>query len=239
MGVLRRLLHHRIPVHILVGVSAGAVIAAYYAAVGLSVEELIQESENFRARHLIIHGISLRAPQFMKPLLARFSGVIPSRLRQLENASFDRLHHGVRALGIVCHDTLTNRPVYFATGRKRNASFAEVVKSSAAIPGIIPSRAVKRAGEFFHLIDGGVSDSLPVDFARSPSLEATHLIVSDCRSGITAAPVGDNIVYIRPELRNTGILSAPRGNLIQVVRQGEAAVTEEVVDRIRRWLESP
>jgi NTE family protein len=238
LGVLRRLLHHEIPIHVVVGVSAGAVVAAYYAAVGLSIEELIQEARNFRGRHLIFHGLGIRAPRFIKPLLARYSGVIPERLRQLELASFDRLHHGVQALGIVCHDLLTNRPVYFASCRKWNASLAELVKCSAALPGIIPPQVVKQAGQLFRLIDGGISDSLPVDFARTPGLEATHLIVSDCRRAVAVGQISDRMIYVRPELNNTGILRAPRSTLLEAVLQGEAAVTDSVVRQIHDWLES-
>ena len=51
LGVLRRMVRHHIPIHVMVGVSAGAIIAAYYAAVGLSVHEMIEQAPEFRGRH--------------------------------------------------------------------------------------------------------------------------------------------------------------------------------------------
>ena len=61
LGVLRRIVRHHIPIHVMVGVSAGAIIAAYYAAVGLTVHEMIDEAPVFRGRHLVMHGLTLRA----------------------------------------------------------------------------------------------------------------------------------------------------------------------------------
>ena len=49
VGVLRQLIRHGIPIDVIVGVSAGAVIAAYYAAVGLDLDELVADAERFRA----------------------------------------------------------------------------------------------------------------------------------------------------------------------------------------------
>jgi NTE family protein len=236
LGVLRRLVLHRIPMDVMVGVSAGAIIAAYYAAVGLSLEELIQETRTFRGRHVILHGLSLRAPRPLNFLLARFSGAIPRRLRQLDHVHFDQLHHGVQALGIVCHDLITNRPLYFSTGGEHQVTLAEVVKASAAIPGVIPSRAVRRGGQILRLVDGGIADSLPIEFARCATLAATHLIVSDCRSETPSVAHGDCMVYIRPRLEGVGVLRSPQASLAQAVAEGEAAVTDDILSRIHQWL---
>jgi len=239
LGVLRRLLQAEVPIDLMVGVSAGAIIAAYYAAVGLTVDELIRLAEDFRGRHIIMHGLTLRAAPWAQPWLRRFCGVIPERLRQLDEARFDRLHHGVRALGIVCHELRTNRPVYFVTGRRHLATLAEAVKASAAIPGVIPARTIERRGEKVCLVDGGISDPLPVDFARSDGLGATHVIVSDCCSRVPEPPVGNNVVYMRPELDDVGALRSPRATLLRAVAAGEAAVTPAVLRRIKSWMEKP
>jgi NTE family protein len=236
LGVLRQLLRHRIPIDVMVGVSAGAIVAAYYAAVGLSVEELIQEARTFRGRHVILHGLSLRAPKPLNSLLTRFCGVIPRRLRQLDDVQFDRLHHGVQALGIVCHDLVTNRPLYFCTGVEHKVTLAEVVKASATIPGIIPSRVVRRGGQILRLADGGIADSLPIEFARCNALAATHLIVSDCRSETPSVACGDRMVYIRPRLKDVGVLRSRRSSLLQAVAEGEAAVTDDILKQIHQWL---
>jgi hypothetical protein len=96
LGVLRRIVRHQIPVEVMLGVSAGAIIAAFYAAVGLSVHEMIEQAPVFRGRHILMHGLTLRS---LKPYLRRFCGIIPQRLEQLEAASFTTLHRGIKRLG--------------------------------------------------------------------------------------------------------------------------------------------
>ena len=59
MGLLRSLARHGIRIDVIAGVSAGAIIAAYYAAVGLSVRDMIEEVPTFRGRHLVMHGVTL------------------------------------------------------------------------------------------------------------------------------------------------------------------------------------
>lgn len=238
LGVLKQLVRHRIPVDVMVGASAGAIIAAFYAAVGLTVTEMVDEAPTFSGRHILMHGLTLRAHPVFKPFLRRFCGVIPERLGQLEAGSFHTLHHGVQQLGIVCHDLIRNQPCYFSTAEPRGARLPDVVRASAAMTGILPSRTLTLGGETFRLADGGISDSLPTAFAQSPGLGATHLIVSDCRTTQTSRPPdSERLVYIRPDLDGLRPLRAPRLALTDAVSQGEAAVTAEIVQQIRRWLD--
>ena len=240
LGILRRLVRNHIPVDVMVGVSAGAIIAAYYAAVGLSVHEMIDQAPVFRGRHIFMHGLTLRAHQALKPYLRRFCGIIPERLEQLETASFENLHHGIDRLGIVCHDLSTNRPCYFSTKDHRGARLADIARASAAVPGVLPPKKMTIGAETVRLADGGISDSLPIAFARSPGLGATHLIVSDCRYTVPSPPPDDDsLVYIRPDLSGIRPLRAPRTALMKAVWRGEAAVTPEIVERIHGWLRVP
>src|ERR671922_1186663 len=101
VGVLRQLVLNRIPIDAIVGVSAGAVVAAYYAAVGLDLDELIADAEAFRGRHLLMYSLNVRLGYRFEGRLALRCGVIPTRLRQLETAALGRRHPGVRGLGIV------------------------------------------------------------------------------------------------------------------------------------------
>jgi len=236
VGVLRELLRCGVPIDVLVGVSAGAVIAAYYAAVGLDLDALIEDAEAFRARHLLAHSLVVRLPhRFGAPLQPR-CGIIPERLRQLESSSFDRLHHGIGSLGIVCHDVDARRPCYFRSGLQGGPALPDVVKASASMPGLFPAIDVACGGKHYRLTDGGVSDAVPVAFARGAGLGATHVIVSDCR-WIGGVPATDRTtVWIRPRMAATGTLWSPRRGLLNAVRNGEAAVTESIVARIREWL---
>jgi NTE family protein len=237
LGVLRRVLRHEIPIDVMVGVSAGAIIAAYYAGVGLTVHEMVDQAPVFRGRHILMHGLTLRAHHALRPYLRRFCGIIPQRLDQLEEASFERLHHGIKRLGIVCHDLIGNRPCYFSTADHRGVRLADVTRASAAVPGVLPARTMTIGAETLRLADGGISDSLPMEFARSPALGATHLIVSDCRYTVSSPPPSsDSLVYIRPDLDGIRPLRAPRMALMKAVWQGEAAVTEQIVRQIQEWL---
>lgn len=235
LGVLQRLIGHNVPVDVIVGSSAGAVVAAYYASVGLTVDELIDDARRFRGRHLMAHSLNVRLQQQFSQGLAKLSGIIPTRLAQLERASFERLHHGVRGIGVVCHDTTTGRAAYFSTGLSRGACVSDVVRASASIPFLFPPIAVKCGDESRLLKDGGLSDCLPIEFAQRPPLSATHLIVSDCRwFARQAAPTDERLIYVRPRLLATGTLWAS-STLLSAVRQGAAAVTGEMLERISAW----
>ena len=236
LGVLRRLARHGIPVEVLVGVSAGAIIAAYYAGVGLSIQDMIDDAPQFRGRHIVMHGLALRAHASLKPHLRRFCGIIPRRLEQLEAASFTDLHHGVKRLGIVCHDVDRERPRYFSTPESCGVRLADVARASAAVPGVLPVKTMLIGSDVVRLADGGLSDSLPVDFARSPRMGASHIIASDCRFAPSATPsAGDTLVYIRPDLDGIRPLRAPRSALMKAVYRGEAAVTPQCIEQILSW----
>ena len=169
--------------------------------------------------------------------LRRFCGVIPKRLEQLEKASFTTLHHGVRRLGIVCHDIDAGVARYFSSVDHCGVQLSDIARASAAVPGVLPPKTMTIGGAIVRLADGGLSDSLPIDFARSPSMGATYVIVSDCRYHATA-PAGcdDSLIYIRPDLDGIRPLQAPRTALMKAVWRGEAAVRPETVEKIQRWL---
>jgi len=242
VGVLQQLLEHEIAIDVIVGASAGAVIAAYYAAVGLTIDELIQDATHFRGRHLLAHSLNIRLHGRMAGALTPLSGVIPQRLAQLEHATFERLHHGVRGIGIACHDTVSGRSCYFSTGHDRGVRLGDVVRASASIPYLFPPIAVNCSddGTTLHLTDGGLSDCVPVALAHRPPLGATHLIVSDCRwFADRSFPSDERTVYVRPRLPSTGTLSAPVSTLASAVREGRRAVTTEVLRTIRGWSRCP
>jgi NTE family protein len=235
-GVLRQLVRHHVPLHTIVGVSAGAIVAAYFAAVGLDLDEMIDDAAAFRGRHLLAHSVAVRCSAPLRLGLRQWCGVIPERLQQLESASFDRLHHGVQRLGIVCHDLSSGRPHYFGTGREAQVRLCDAVRASASIPRLFPSIQVSSGTETLRLTDGGVSDPVPVAFARA--MGATHVVVSDCRSAGELGASDSRTAWLRPAIRRTGTLRSPREGLLATVRDGEAAFTGDVLDVINRWLDA-
>jgi NTE family protein len=240
IGVLQALVAHGVPIDIIAGASAGAVIAAYYAAVGLTIDELIDDAGRFRGRHLFAHCLDVRTGFRFTDSLAKASGVIPSRLEQLESATFDRLHHHVRAIGIVCHDVKTRRPYYFATGADRRVPLGDIVRASASFPVLFPPIPVTcgDTGDSLLLTDGGISDCLPLAFASRPPLSATHLIVSDARLiALHRLRNTANTIYVRPRLASTGTLWSRSSTLTDAVAQGGHAVTDDVLESIHGWLD--
>jgi NTE family protein len=226
-----------VPIDAIVGVSAGAVIAAYYAAVGLDVDDLIADAGGFRGRHLLTYSLNVHLDYRFERRLARWCGVIPDRLRQLEMASFDRLHHGVQRLGIACHDLAAGQPCYFWTGSDHGADLHTVVRASASIPRLFPAVPLDCRVGRYRLTDGGISDPVPLAFSRRPPIAATHIIVSDCRWIGSTPSTDERTVWIRPRMASTGTLWSPRRGLLAAVDEGEAAVTRDVLARIERWLD--
>ena len=237
LGVLRRLTAANIPLDSIVGVSAGAVIAAYYAAVGLTTEELIDEAELFKGRHLVAHSLNLRTHQRLRWFFEPFAGVIPRRLRQLESCRFDQLHHGIRSIGVVCHDLTHNCPRYLTTRSHSDISLYNAVATSASIPNMFPPQPVEFEGQRCDFTDGGISDALPILFPQSADLDATHIIASDCRTHGDRPPCANqqNCTYIRPVIDGTTVLRAPRDSLLKAVLAGENAVTDKILDQIHSW----
>jgi NTE family protein len=235
LGVLRQLVAHDVPIDVVVGVSAGAIVAGYYAAAGFSIDTLVSDAERLRGRHLLVHGLNLHLGLRFDRVLGRRSGIIPDRLLRLERATFGQLHGGVRRLGIVCHDILAGETCYFSTGDASGVALADAVKASASIPGLFRGMDVVCDGRRRVLIDGGISDPVPLAFARR--LGATHLIVSDARWIGTRRPSTENVLWIRPRMSSTGTLWAPRHSLTKTVAQAEAAVTPGVIAQIKGWLE--
>ena len=238
LGVIRQLARHGIPTEVIVGTSVGALIAAYYAAVGLTIDQMMDDARVFRGRHLLAHSLAVRARGPFKALFRPWSGVIPKRLAQLRAAGFSRLHHGVDAIGVVCHDLTNDRPRYVSTAGDGGLRLYDAVATSASIPKMFPPQPLEYDGQVYQFTDGGLSDPLPVGFASQPGLEATHLIVSDCRQLTDRIDEHAWLIYLRPRLERTTTLRAPKATLLEAVAAGEAVVTEAVLARLRTWTTS-
>lgn len=236
LGVLRRLIAAHVPIDVIVGTSAGAIVGAYYAVVGMTIDEIIADAPRMRLRHLLMHGLSLRVPQRATDWLRSRCGILPARLAALDNAGFDRLHHGVTGFGVVCHDVRTRTPWYFSTAESHGVTVAAAVKASAAVPVVFPPRSEWVNGRELRLVDGGFSDGVPIEFARRAGLDATHVLVSDCRRSGGPVRMDDRLICLRPTLRGVGAFSKVSFDLEGAVRAGEQAVTDQVIDRLRGWV---
>jgi len=235
LGVMRRLIAARIPIDVIVGSSAGSILGACYAAVGMSIDEIIADAPRLHVRDFVAHSLTFRLPERARPWLRRHGGIVPARLEALDRARFDRLHHGVTGFGVVCHDRRTKRPWYFSSAESHGAPLAGVVKASAAVPVLFPTRSQWVGDQELRLTDGGLSDPLPFEFARQSGLDATHLIVSDCLRFEVPMPDDERIIRLRPTLRGFGVVRRISFSLDEAIAAGEAVVTDAVLDRVREW----
>ena len=55
---------------------------------------------------------------------------------------------------------------YYATGDSDGVALPDIVRASASIPGLFPAIQVTSGGRQRALIDGGISDPVPLAFAR-------------------------------------------------------------------------
>ncbi len=193
IGVIKILEELNIPVDVIVGTSMGAIVGGLYAA-GLSPEELEElaylDWENiFRDRppreklpyrrkqedgkYIIDFGIGYRGGSLILP-----QGFIQGQkqikllkgltIGQYQVDDFDKLPIPFRA---VATDVETGEAVVIGSG-----DLADAIRASMTVPGIFSP--VKIDGKL--LVDGGLSNNLPMDVARN--LGAEILIVVDVGS---------------------------------------------------------
>jgi NTE family protein len=154
VGVLRVLEQEKIPVDVIVGTSVGSLIGAIYADSGsvLDAEFIaisITEEDIFDYRIF-----SFFSGGFVKG--EKLEAFLNTRLcsKTIESMKVP--------FGAVAVDLRTGRPVLFEKG-----PVARAVHASCAIPGVfVPVKINDRV-----FVDGGVTDPIPVDFAREKGAE--------------------------------------------------------------------
>jgi NTE family protein len=154
-GVLRIFEQHRIPLHCVTGVSAGAIVAAAYAS-GAPADEIARV------------GCSMRFRDVAKWSICRMGVMGSERMHRfleglLKTYRFEEMRI---PLGVVATDLCTGKPVSF---RDTGDVFLPI-RASCAYPGLFqPVRDDERL-----LVDGAMSMEIPAVVARD--LGATHVI---------------------------------------------------------------
>jgi len=146
LGVIKALTEAGIPIHLIAGSSMGALVASFYGA-GIDMERLYKLSTAFKRKYFL---------DFTVPKMGFISGKkvkefikVFTHGKNIEDLSIP--------IGIVATDLLTGEKVVFQTG-----SVADAVRASISIPGIfVPEKYNGRI-----LVDGGVSDRVPVSVAK-------------------------------------------------------------------------
>lgn len=179
IGVLKVLEALRVPVDCIAGTSMGSLVGGAYAG-GMSTEAMkelvgtLSTQKLFRERpprqdlsirrkfddhvNLFTPDIGVRSTGLLLPM-GVVSGVrLETVLRELVQAQgyreFDKLPIPYRA---VATDLVVGKPVIFARGE-----LANVMRASMSVPGAVAP--IEYAGHL--LVDGGLTDNLPVEVAR-------------------------------------------------------------------------
>ncbi len=180
IGVLKVLEALRVPIDCIAGTSMGSLVGGAYAT-GMSIEDMeklvrtLSTDAIFKERpprqdlairrkiddhtNLVTPEIGVRGDGLLLPK-GVVSGVqLETVLRQLANApgyrDFDALPIPYRA---VATDLVTGTPVVFSEGE-----LANVMRASMSVPGAVAP--MEYQGKL--LVDGGLTDNLPVDVARA------------------------------------------------------------------------
>lgn len=170
IGVLRVLETHRIPIDIVVGTSAGAIIGGLYAS-GVPLEKLENIAGDIGWDKLTeLSGTSIINLFTTQKLLSTENMDIYLK-RYLGDKNFYELP---RKFVCVATDITTGEKIVFTEGKVRTA-----IRASATIPGIFEPVSFRHR----LLVDGGLVDNIPVDVARE--LGAEIVIVLTARGDIS------------------------------------------------------
>ncbi|HEU5182200.1 MAG TPA: patatin-like phospholipase family protein [Candidatus Polarisedimenticolia bacterium] len=251
LGVLRRLVACGLRPDALVGCSAGALIAAFYAGAGIDAEELVDYGTAVTARHLLAYGLVLRRFRKVPSRIRERCDWFSDRLALLDRCDVDRLAFGVRRLGLLTFDTVSRRELFIATGANHHAvTLGDAARGSAAVPLLFPSRRIQRNGVRLRLIDGGVSRTLPVSNAFDPPFGARHVLAVKVSRmpGVLERPggyfqslqkrYGDRLILLDIDVPPLRSLFYSEDQNRSLVEAGERAVTPQLVARIRAWTEA-
>ncbi|MGJ7910567.1 patatin-like phospholipase family protein [Neobacillus sp. LXY-1] len=146
LGVIKVLQESGIPIHLIAGSSMGALVASFYGA-GIDFDNLYKYSTVFKRKYFLdftIPKMGFIAGKKVKEFIQIFT-----HGKNIEDLSIP--------IGIVATDLITGEKVIF-----RKGPIADAVRASISIPGIFVP--VKSNGRI--LVDGGVTDRVPVSVAK-------------------------------------------------------------------------
>jgi predicted acylesterase/phospholipase RssA len=165
-------------------------------------------------------------------------------LELLRELQLERLHFGVRRLGLLAMDLPGGEEVFAATGLECPVPPGPLVLGGISIPGLFPLVPVRTPGRVFRLADGGFSHSIPVERAFEPPFLADKVLAVDLqvfrgfreygrnRWERLMAERGDSLVRLRPAVADVGSIFFRREQAAAVLHAGEESVTDEVLSRL-------
>ena len=253
LGALSRLLEAEIRIDVLVGASAGALVASYFAALGDPLAVLIEDAARTSLGRLLAFALHLRHLPVPAGETREHCRRLEARLLELDGVVFDALRGPARALGVLAFDWRGLRAFHACTGSPSTGSMSvgRVVRGSASIPFIFPPVRVAHDGRSRFLSDGGLVRSLPLEWAFEPPLSATHALGVQLPTlrrrldGLLPArrrflrENGGRIVVVEPRIRLGRNVFRGRAGLEEILQSGREALDERTIAVLRRWQEEP
>jgi predicted acylesterase/phospholipase RssA len=236
----------QVPLHALIGCSVGSLVAAYYAAVGLRVDELLENALTTTASGVLSHALTLWLGEKRARFLARWAGPVRARLALLDRRDFRNLHHGVGMVGFLIHDRRRGERLFAVTGRERGFTLSEAVRASSRLPVLFPTLRKEVEGLERRLIDGAFSAPSPVVHAVAAPVSATHVLAVDLTGSRRRARrseldrwqvlLGERLLVVRPRRPRRPAFWGSASGAIAWHEAGRRAIGEREAERLRAWL---
>lgn len=178
IGFLKALEEHGIKPYCIAGSSMGSVVGAAYA-VGMTIDEMIEEANNIKASHLLDFSLApisnsaiLRSNKLMKKLECYY-----------DKKTINQLNIPFTCVAVDLH---TGKVYNF----KGEDSVAQGVAASSAIPTVF--RPVKK--DDMVLVDGGIKCRVPISYARD--LGADVVVAVDALGSLRTQSKDYNILSV-------------------------------------------
>ena len=248
-AVLRALRAARVPIDAIVGCSVGAIVGAMHAAAGMEPDEMLEAARRLNAASLFAFALSRWRVPVLSRAATRQAGAIPGYLERLARASFERLHHGVRRLGVLTFDLKSREEVFVlgGPGLPSDLPVCDAVKASAAIPGLFPPLRARMGDRKVYLADAGWFTAVPVERAFAPPLLARRVIAVDLSMLICLRQArrrywraleetcGGRLLVLRPDVRGCGTMISWPSDPARLIAAGEDAVVR-ALPTLRSWM---
>jgi predicted acylesterase/phospholipase RssA len=178
VGVIETLEARGYRVTEMVGTSVGALIIAFYAAVGMDAADLREVGLGLTSRHLLAWAWLRRAPAAIRDRFRHRAGPIPDSLDRLADATWAPLRHGVERIGLLAYDRATGDAV-LAHSEQAEIPLPAAARGAAALPGLFPPFRCEVGGRVLRLSDGGEADRLPVGVLFSTPFRPVQILAVD------------------------------------------------------------
>ncbi len=225
-------------------------MGALYAAAGIDPGRLIEAAARVKPWSVLDLALARWRIPILSHRAERRPCGVAAQLKLLEKASFTRLHHGVRRLGIMVYDLYCRRErlVYGGPGLETpDLPLARAVAATLAIPGLFPPVRARCGDRTRLLLDAGWYTAVPVESAFAPPVGAHHVIAVDLGIRLTLRQrrrgywehleqaCGDRLLILRPRVESFGTMLLRRGDPERLVAAGEDAVGARELEILHSW----